>query len=64
MELWRYEFCLHALIVLALVHFFASIRTPPLLVRALAIVALGLLHCPGLPFEVGTSGILLGAMVA
>jgi hypothetical protein len=39
----RYEFCLHALIVLAFLHFLRQFRVPPLLVRALgmATVALG-----------------------
>jgi hypothetical protein len=31
----RYEFCVHALIVLAFLHFLRQFRLPPLLVRAL-----------------------------
>lgn len=39
----RYEFCVHALIVLAFLHFLRQFRTPPVLVRILgmAVVALG-----------------------
>lgn len=44
----RYEFCLHALIVLAFVHFLHQLRTPPLLVRAFGMAALGLLSAAGL----------------
>ena len=44
----RYEFCLHALIVLAFVHFLHQLRTPPLLVRAFGMVAMGLLSAAGL----------------
>jgi len=44
----RYEFCLHALIVLAFVHFLHQLRTPPLLVRAFGMAAIGLLSAAGL----------------
>jgi uncharacterized membrane protein HdeD (DUF308 family) len=39
----RYEFCVHALIVLAFLHFLRQFRSPPLLVRifGVAVVALG-----------------------
>ena len=47
----RYGFCLHALIVLALVHFLHQLRTPPLLVRAFAIAALGLVSAAGLALQ-------------
>jgi hypothetical protein len=43
----RYEFCLHALIVLALVHFMHQLHTPPLLVRAFGMTAIGLLSAAG-----------------
>ena len=44
----RYEFCLHALIVLAFVHFLHQFRPPPLRVRALGMTAIGLLSAAGL----------------
>jgi hypothetical protein len=44
----RYEFCLHALIVLAFVHFLHQLRTPPLLVRAFGMAAMGLLSAAAL----------------
>ncbi len=44
----RYEFCLHALIVLAFVHFLHQLRPPPLPVRVLGMVATGLLSIGGL----------------
>jgi hypothetical protein len=34
----RYEFCVHALIVLAFLHFLRQFRPPPVPVRALAVV--------------------------
>ena len=34
----RYEFCVHALIVLAFLHFLHQFRLPPVLVRALGVV--------------------------
>jgi hypothetical protein len=43
----RYEFCLHALIVLAFVHFLNQLRTPPLLARVLEMAAIGLLSAAG-----------------
>jgi hypothetical protein len=47
----RYEFCLHALIVLAFVHFLHQLRAPPLLVRALGMAAIGLLSAAGLSVQ-------------
>ncbi|HEX7515900.1 MAG TPA: hypothetical protein VF345_01295 [Chthoniobacterales bacterium] len=47
----RYEFCLHALIVLAFVHFLHQLRTPPPLVRAFGMAAVGLLSAAGLGLQ-------------
>lgn len=47
----RYEFCLHALIVLAFVHFLHQLRPPPLLVRAFGMAAVGLLSAAGLSVQ-------------
>lgn len=47
----RYEFCLHALIVLAFVHFLHQLRTPPLLMRAFGMAAVGLLSAAGLSIQ-------------
>jgi hypothetical protein len=44
----RYEFCAHALIVLALLNFLRQFRTPPVLVRAFGIAAVALLSAAGL----------------
>jgi hypothetical protein len=44
----RYEFCAHALIVVALVNFLRQFRTPPVLVRAFGIAAVTLLSAAGL----------------
>jgi hypothetical protein len=44
----RYEFCVHALIVLALLNFLRQFRTPPMLVRAIGITAVALLSGAGL----------------
>jgi hypothetical protein len=44
----RYEFCTHALIVLALLNFLRQFRTPPVLVRAFGIAAVALLSAAGL----------------
>src|SRR5204863_1148778 len=43
----RYEFCLHALIVLAFVHYLHQLRTLPLLVRAFSMAVMGLLSAAG-----------------
>ena len=44
----RYEFCVHALIVLAFLNFLRQFRTPPMLVRASGIGAVALLSATGL----------------
>jgi len=44
----RYEFCVHALIVLALLNFLSQFCTPPVLVRAFGIAAVALLSATGL----------------
>jgi hypothetical protein len=44
----RYEFCVHALIVLALLNFLSQFRAPPMLVRAFGIGAVTLLSAAGL----------------
>ena len=44
----RYEFCVHALIVLAFLNFLHQFRTPPMLVRAFGIAAVALFTAAGL----------------
>src|SRR5438309_5749386 len=44
----RYEFCVHALIVLAFLNFLRQFRTSPMLVRAFGIAAVALLSAAGL----------------
>jgi hypothetical protein len=44
----RYEFCVHVLIVLALLSFLRQFQTPPMLVRAFGIAAIALLGAAGL----------------
>jgi hypothetical protein len=44
----RYEFCVHALIVLAFLNFLRQFRTPPMLLRAFGIAAVALLSAAGL----------------
>jgi hypothetical protein len=44
----RYEFCLHALIVLAFLNFLRQFRRPPMLVRAFGIAAVALFTAAGL----------------
>ena len=44
----RYEFCVHALIVLALLNFLRQFRTPPAFVRAFGIAAVALFSAVGL----------------
>jgi hypothetical protein len=44
----RYEFCVHALIVLALLNFLSQFRTPPVFVRAFGTAAVALLSAAGL----------------
>lgn len=44
----RYEFCVHALIVLAIVHFLHQLPAPPLLARVFGMAAIALLGAAGL----------------
>jgi hypothetical protein len=44
----RYEFCVHALIVLALLNFLRQFRTPPVLIRAFGMATVVLLSAAGL----------------
>src|SRR5437868_7357098 len=52
----RYEFCVHALIVLAIVHFLAQLPTPRLWVRASGMAAMALLGAAGLSAQGGYGG--------
>jgi hypothetical protein len=47
----RYEFCVHALIVLALLNFLGQFRTPPALARAFGMAAVALLSAAGLSVQ-------------
>ena len=47
----RYQFCVHTLIVLAIVHFLHQLPTPPLLVRAFGMAAIALLSAAGLSVQ-------------
>jgi hypothetical protein len=47
----RYEFCTHALIVLALLHYLHQFRLPPVLVRAFGMAAVALLGAAGLSLQ-------------
>ncbi len=47
----RYQFCAHALIVLALLHFFSHVRTPSLPVRVSGLAALALLGAASLGLQ-------------
>ncbi len=47
----RYQFCAHALIVLALMHFLAQFRTPPFLARAIGMAGAALLSAAGLSLQ-------------
>jgi hypothetical protein len=44
----RYEFCVHALIVLAILHFLHQLPAPPLLARVFGMAAIALLSAAGL----------------
>jgi hypothetical protein len=44
----RYQFCAHALIVLAFLHFLRQFRTPPFLVRAFGMAVVALISAAGL----------------
>jgi len=47
----RYEFCVHALIVLAFLHFLHQFRIPPVLLRAFGMVAVALASAAGLSLQ-------------
>lgn len=47
----RYDLCVHALIVLALLHYLHQFRVPPLLVRTLGMVAATLISVAGLSLQ-------------
>ncbi len=47
----RYEFCVHALIVLALLSYLRQFRTPPMFVRAFGIAAVALISAAGLSVQ-------------
>jgi hypothetical protein len=47
----RYEFCVHALIVLALLNFLRQFRTPPIFVRAIGMAAAALIIAAGLSVQ-------------
>jgi hypothetical protein len=47
----RYEFCVHAIIVLAFLHYLHQFRVPPLLVRAFGMAAVALLAAAGLGLQ-------------
>jgi hypothetical protein len=47
----RYEFCVHALIVLAFLHFLKQFRLPPVLLRALGTAAAALAGAAGLSIQ-------------
>ena len=47
----RYEFCVHALIVLAFLHFLRQFRAPPVLVRAFGTAAVALGSAAGLSVQ-------------
>jgi hypothetical protein len=47
----RYEFCVHALIVLALLNYLRQFRAPPMFVRAFGIAAVALISAAGLSVQ-------------
>jgi hypothetical protein len=47
----RYDFCVHALIVLALLHYLHQYRRPPVLVRAFGMATVALLGAAGLSLQ-------------
>jgi hypothetical protein len=47
----RYEFCVHALIVLALLNYLRQFRTPPVFVRAFGLAAVALISAAGLSVQ-------------
>jgi hypothetical protein len=50
-SMMRYQFCAHALIVLALMHFLAQLPAPPVWARALGMVGVALLSAAGLALQ-------------
>ena len=47
----RYEFCVHALIVLALLNYLRQFHTPPMVVRVLGMAAVALISAAGLSVQ-------------
>ncbi len=47
----RYEFCVHALIVLALLNFLRQFRAPPMVVRTFGIATVALISAAGLSVQ-------------
>ena len=47
----RYEFCVHALIVLALLNYLHQLRMPPMFMRAFGIAAVALISAAGLSVQ-------------
>ena len=47
----RYEFCVHALIVLALLNYLRQFHTPPMVVRVLGVAAVALVSAAGLSVQ-------------
>jgi hypothetical protein len=47
----RYEFCVHALIVLALLNYLRQLRMPPMFMRAFGIAAVALISAAGLSVQ-------------
>ncbi|MFN2542861.1 MAG: hypothetical protein ABR514_11955 [Chthoniobacterales bacterium] len=50
-SMMRYQFCAHALIVLALLHFLSQFKTPPVLVRVFGMAAVALGSVAGLSVQ-------------
>jgi hypothetical protein len=47
----RYEFCVHALIVLALLNYLRQLYMPPMFIRAFGIAAVALISAAGLSVQ-------------
>ena len=47
----RYEFCVHALIVLALLNYLRQFRTPPMFIQAFGIAAVALVSAAGISVQ-------------
>jgi len=50
-SMMRYQFCAHALIVLAVLHFLSQFKTPPVLVRVFGMAAVTLGSVAGLSVQ-------------